>query len=95
LVTDTDFGIRIRIITADTGGYPQAFLYYLYPYPPPGLSLTMKNPFKLKFIYLFVNLFRKKGQKKKKQILKKNNKEGKWKNQNFWKDIFVHQIILK
>uniref|UniRef100_A0A914M3K3 Uncharacterized protein n=1 Tax=Meloidogyne incognita TaxID=6306 RepID=A0A914M3K3_MELIC len=25
----------------------------------------------------------------------KNNKEGKWKNQSYWKDIFVHQIILK
>ena len=25
LVTDTDLSIRIRIFTADTGGYPQAF----------------------------------------------------------------------
>jgi len=25
MVTDTDFGIRIRIFTADTDGYPQAF----------------------------------------------------------------------
>ncbi|CAK5073687.1 unnamed protein product [Meloidogyne enterolobii] len=27
--TDTDFVIRIRIFTADTDGYPQAFLQYL------------------------------------------------------------------
>jgi len=25
LLTDTEFGIRIRIFTADTDGYPQAF----------------------------------------------------------------------
>jgi len=35
LVTDTDFGIHIRIFTTDTDGYPQALWYYLYPYPYP------------------------------------------------------------
>jgi len=35
----SDLGIRIRIFTADTDGYPRAFWYYLYPYPYSCASL--------------------------------------------------------
>ena len=42
---DMEFGIRIWIFTAGTGGYPQAFRNYLYPYPYPlpGLISSIKE----------------------------------------------------